>query len=200
PDNPPGAQSPRDPLCPAGLSAPPDAGAAQTQGAPPILDDTPAAELPDADVPASPGSPDVNVEAELKDGAVPAASGGRAWSLVNLALTCVAALLLVLSPARYFLAAIGRRGGEEDASPGGTEDPRAEAAGRAAARRARRGRALLAGILSTVVTILLFLLTEDMRLPMEWVNKYTVVYAAAVAAELFFALSAKRRPKARPAE
>ncbi|MDR2156531.1 MAG: hypothetical protein LBO81_01950, partial [Clostridiales Family XIII bacterium] len=60
PDNPPGAQSPPDPQSPAGQSARPDAGAAQSQGEPPILDDTPAAELQDADVPASPGSPDVN--------------------------------------------------------------------------------------------------------------------------------------------
>jgi tetratricopeptide (TPR) repeat protein len=144
----------------------------------PAEDGTPLSELPEQPIPESAGAPGSAVDAGRPDESAPVG----AWSLVNLLLAIVAALLMAWLLIRYAIAA--RRSGGP-----------AEAAGsrRAGRRRARKIAAWALGALCVAAVILLFILTEDIQRPMGMANSNTVFYIAAVAVEaLLLIFSAKK--------
>jgi hypothetical protein len=159
-----------------------------TAGGTPVIDDTPISELPDVDVPTTPSSPSPGADVEIDASPTPAsaASGNRAWALMNLVLTICAGLLMVGLLLRYIVA----RGRDEDEDDAAERDDERYLD----MRVARKGLAWLGGIVCVIAAVLLFIFTEDMRLPMEIVNKYTIYYVCAVILELvLFALSLKKR-------
>ncbi|MDR3072890.1 MAG: hypothetical protein LBU41_05290 [Clostridiales Family XIII bacterium] len=147
---------------------------------PPVVGDTPITELPSVAPPASSGTSggsDVTVDADPI--AKSAGSGRTAWALCNLLLTILAGLLMVGIIARYIIVHRKSRENEDDTA------------------RDRVRKALVAGLvglLATIAAVLLFILTENMKLPMEFVNLYTPLYVLLVLVEcLFLLFSTKKR-------
>jgi amino acid transporter len=110
---------------------------------------------------------------------------------MNLVLTITSGVLMVVLLARFIAAAV-RREDDEDEDEDTTFEDRTD---RYSNRRvARRGVSWFIGIIGLIGTILLFIFTEDMRLPMEIVNRYTIIYVCVVLIELILLfLSPKKR-------
>jgi hypothetical protein len=164
---------------------------AQNAATLPVIDDTPTDALPETATPGASGSggPDIEVEGS----SVPKAPGAgeRAWALCNLLFAGLAGLQMLWLIVRRIIA----KNREE-------EDAESQAGKKAYADRLRARRklaALLVGVVGTICLVALFLLTEDMRLPMEYVNKYTICYIAVNLIEFAVPLfSAKKHIKATP--
>jgi hypothetical protein len=181
---------------------PPPTGGSTTPGGttpgddtPPVIDDTPIVDLPGGDTPlgpGTPGGPDVIIDTED----TPPAPGPSAWALMNLILTIVSALFMLGLLGR-FIYAVARRGDddedeEEEALEEEDDDRHLER------RLVRKGIASLLAAIGLVVTVILFIFTENMRLPMEIINKYTIIYACVVIIQLILlALSFNKRRRRR---
>jgi hypothetical protein len=200
------------PATPQGTPAPVTAGTvAFAPGAGPVLDDTPTSEIPNAQVPTSPGrepTPDIDIEAEP----VPFGLGeaGQAWALSNLLLTFGSGVLMLLLLLRYLLALkLARRlvvaasgtsvsyhaagtTKSQSATPASWQEASPEAASPQQERRGTRamlkGTFFFVGVAAIIIAILLFILTEDMRLPMQWLDRYTIWHIVIVIAELIVLL------------
>jgi hypothetical protein len=160
-----------------------------------VIDDTPLDELPDAPTPTSPGAtsedgPDVIIEAEP----VPQAPGQAAsWAALNLVLTGVSGVLMVALMARFLLARdrtrevpgkgprtavpVRRWLADETAVPATAEE-------RIDAHARTKGMFWLIGICAIIVSVVIFILTEDMSLPMQWADTYTTWHALIVLVEV----------------
>jgi len=160
-----------------------------TAGTPPVLDDTPTANLPDTPQPGVPGEPNIDIDTTP----VPQAPGlgANAWALYNLLLTFLAALQLIWLIIRRILAK--NREEEHTSSSQATENAYIDM------RMKRKLAAALIGIVGTIAAVVLFLLTENMRLPMEYVNKYTICYILVNLVEFaFFLISIRKRAEEKP--
>lgn len=195
-DEPPPPQPP--PTDPSGSTTPVGAGGDDTTVV--VVDDTPLSELPDTPSPTTPrdasdNAPDVTIEAEP----VPQAPGAAsAWALLNLMLTVVSGVLMLALMVRFLLAR-GRRqqaSSSEVSGQGVTVERWTEDGSTVPVehreitdRHARlRGLFWLGGICTIVVSVLLFILTEDMRLPMQWVDIYTLWHVLIVLIEVVLLL------------
>jgi uncharacterized membrane protein len=154
-----------------------------------VIDDTLVSELPEPDVPASSGSPDVDIDAEPSPMAADS-GGGAAWALMNLLLTILAAVLMIWLLARYFIAVGHNKDRDRERADERNEDRSTDM------RVTSKAAAWIVGVFCSIVAILLFIFTEDMKLPMEIVNRYTIFYVCAVVIELLFLIfSVKKRPR-----
>jgi uncharacterized repeat protein (TIGR02543 family) len=151
--------------------------------APEVPDDSdaPSAELPNVGTPVAPEREDATVPASddsinVGDGNVPLASS--AWALANLILAIGAAVFMILLWIAYFT----RR--KEDADT-------------------NKRRQMVCRILSAVGAIaamVIFALTENMQLPMQMIDKYTIWMIAILAVQLAFMFAALIRPSKKKAE
>jgi hypothetical protein len=195
-------ETPSSPGTPTDPGTPPASGTGTGVSTVPVIDDTPISELPDSDSPTTPGSSVPDIEIDASPTPTTPASGARAWALANLVLTIVSGLLMAGLLVRWLFALLGREKDEDekDAQHAAVQHAIGQDAAnqneeRAKDRRtARRGVVWLGAIVCVVATVLLFIFTEDMRLPMEIINRYTIFYVLAVLIELvLFALSFKKR-------
>jgi hypothetical protein len=170
-------QSPTQPSAPATTTrsspqpAPPTAAPPPANRTPPNIGDTPNSELPDPSVPGGAGQPDAEMIAENPT-ALFTGSGAPAWALLNLILTIVTAIIMILYFASF--AGVRRKEEEGDAEYGNVGERGYEPVSKT---RKRRNGARLFGVVATVAAIVLFLLAEDMRLPVAWRDEWTPYHA-----------------------
>jgi hypothetical protein len=114
-------------------------------------------------------------QAETGDGKIPGNGGdeGPAWALYNLLLTILTAIFALIVLLRLVTAR----------------------AHTAKERMRREGISLIVGAVCTVLLIILFILTEDMRLPMIYIDKYTIWHLIGALVALLFLVNAVRRHK-----
>ncbi|MDR0519192.1 MAG: hypothetical protein LBG82_03975 [Clostridiales Family XIII bacterium] len=163
------------------------------------IGDTPVDEIPETDTPqTNPPTPDVEVDVtpppKQDEG-----SGGRAWALFNLLLTILAAIQMLWLVIRYTRSRDRERYEnelrEQEMREPGYYTGKSE---RYDWRVRRKNASWIVGLIGTVCLVILFILTEDMRLPMEYVNRYTICYVAVNIVVFIFAMftSGKREYEA----
>ena len=144
-------------------------------------DDLVVADVNDAATPAAaPAAPAASTA--IPDAATPLAGGNGAWALVNLICTILAGLGAIV--------AIFRRKEEEDD----------ENACRAEDEEDNRGKKMFAaktaGILTAIAAVITFILTEDMRLPMIMIDKWTLLMVIMLAVQIVAAVLNKKAAEA----
>ena len=146
-------------------------------------EETPQAE-PETESEAQPeDDPIVGGLEDLAEDETPLALGegsGRSWALLNLILTILTALASLLMLTFYF---VGKRREDEDEDSIRAEEEEE--------KLKRKGLVRLLSILPAAFAVITFILTEDMRNPMAFVDKWTLLmllYAVANAVLAFLAV------------
>ncbi len=147
----------------------------------PEIEVAPAVDIPEADVPFSPEAETPAVD--IQDEEVPFASGA-AWALVNLILTIATAILSVALLVGYF---INKKKDEEDDERAARDEDEEEK------QVKRKGLVRLASIIVAVAAVILFVLTEDMRLPMILVDRWTIWHIAIAVVQVVVAIVARKK-------
>ncbi len=98
------------------------------------------------------------------------------WALINLLCAIATALLSIIMIIRYF-----GRTKEEDEQVGDEVDVQ------------RKGKLRIASIIPAIGAIIAFILTEDMTLPMEMVDKWTILMVVILAIQVLVAIFANVR-------
>ena len=147
-------------------------------------------DLPPATTPTTPGTtPRPNTpgpssgigEPDSPQGStIPEPSGTSAWALLNLILSILGALLTVIALLRF---ALTRKKEEQE------ED------GRIVIKRRPHARWWVIILAATVLAFIVFIITEDMRLPMAWVDWWTIVHIIIFIIQLALFVLALRRVK-----
>jgi hypothetical protein len=130
----------------------------------------------DRDSAAAPPSDITDIETPLAQG--PGAGGASAWALFNLLCVAIGLLWSVALLANYFYRRSEREREDEDGAV------RAEAAGdeRPVTRRKRlAGRVIVAAI--GIASLIVFILTEDMTLPIGWIDRWSLLAVAFLIAQ-----------------
>ena len=142
-------------------------------------DDLTVADIGDNPTPTAPSAPST-----INDPATPLAGGGdAAWALVNLICTILTALGAIV--------AIFRRKEEEDED----EEQKAYKAQddeEADNRGKKMFAAKTAGVLSAIAAVITFILTEDMRLPMIMIDRWTLLMVIILAVQIVAAVLNKK--------
>jgi cell division protein FtsW (lipid II flippase) len=99
-----------------------------------------------------------------------APAGYAAWSLFNLIATILVFALFLIGLLRFYLARSERR---ED----GGESVRADEKGRVAQRRIAM---VILGLVTALVAVILFVLTQDLNNPMVLLDIWSIVFAVAL--------------------
>jgi hypothetical protein len=138
--------------------------------------------------------------ADLPDGDTPLAAGGGnpAWALLNLILTVIGVVLAILFLLLYFHKR-RREEDEEEAEERRRRIVEAEMYGEEYEEEPDTDKKRLVwrvvAILLAIVAIFLFILTEDMRLPMVFVDQWTIAHAIIMVVQIVCWLVASRRKK-----
>jgi len=122
------------------------------------------------------GTPKID---QLDDDTIPMIAGTGCWALLNLIAMILTALISLLLIIFIF---IGRRKTEEDEEGNTTEK-----------KIRKRWFLRLLGIIPAAAAIILFLLTEDMSMPMVYYDKWTIAMAFILFVELIVAIAAKKK-------
>lgn len=109
------------------------------------------------------------------------------WALLNLILMLLTILVALCDIIFYFVRPGSDR--EEERKGRVPEDERWQN------RFARRGLLRILAVIAAILSVILFFLTEDMRLPREWIDEYTIWMVILFAAALLFALLSHKREK-----
>ena len=119
--------------------------------------------------------------AEIEEEAIPQAApaGAGAWALVNLILAAAAALLSILTGIFHF---IGRENDDDDNNDSTDNSEELK----------RHGLIRILNILSGIAAVILFIRTEDMRLPMVLTDRWTVIMAVIFLANVLLAVLSKK--------
>ena len=115
--------------------------------------------------------------AEIADDVTPLAIGS--WALVNLILAAAAALLSILTGIFHF---IGREDDDDDNNDSTDNSEELK----------RHGMIRILNILSGIAAVILFIRTEDMRLPMVLTDRWTVIMAVIFLVNLVLAVLSKK--------
>lgn len=125
----------------------------------------------------------------LQDPVVPLAgllSNGEAWAWVNLALAIGTVLGSVLMLVGYFINRKANDDGGEDTAT--TADDQT-----ATTNRKNKGFARLFSIAPAVFSVVLFILTEDMSLPMVTLDSWTIPMVLIALVQVFVAITARKK-------
>ncbi len=126
--------------------------------------DTPETEVEEQDVPFAPAP-----EVEIEDTDVPFAGATPAWALVNLILTIITAITSAMLLISYFK-------NKDDEEWENDE-----------AKRKRKGGYRILSVIVMIVSIITFILTEDMTQPMILIDKWTLLMAVYAVIQLVVA-------------
>ena len=133
-----------------------------------------------------PAAPDAGPVEEIADGETPLAMGG-AWALVNLILT----VLTVLGSILLLIGYIGKKQKEREDENGNVI---LNAEGEAETDDIKKkGGWRLASIIPAVAAVIAFILTENMRLPMVLVDKWTLLMVIIALVQLLVAYFSKKK-------
>ena len=100
-----------------------------------------------------------------------------AWALLNLILTIITGLVMIW----LFISYLFKKKDEDEDDPDKDENVKKHFGIR------------LISIIATVVAIIVFILTEDMTLPMQWTDKWTIWMAVILLAQLIIAGFSKKK-------
>jgi hypothetical protein len=114
---------------------------------------------------------------------------GAHWALLNLLLTIATALISLALLITY---AFKRKDEEDDDEQAVEEKEEVEAEDEKVKKHLA---ARILGVAVAVIAIVVFILTEDMRLPMWWVDKWTILMVVIFIAQLIVAIVAKKNYK-----
>ena len=133
-----------------------------------------------------PAAPDAGPVEEIADEETPLAMGG-AWALVNLILT----VLTVLGSILLLIGYIGKKQKEHEDENGNVI---LNAEGEAETDNIKKkGGWRLASIIPAVAAVIAFILTENMRLPMVLVDKWTLLMVIIALVQLLVAYFSKKK-------
>lgn len=121
-------------------------------------------------------NPTPKAPATTIDDPKPPLTANAYWALINLLCAIATALLSIIMIIRYF-----GRTKEEDEQVGDEVDVQ------------RKGKLRIASIIPAIGAIIAFILTEDMTLPMEMVDKWTVMMVVILAIQVLVAIFANVR-------
>ncbi len=142
-------------------------------------------DLPDADIPLAAAAEDVTLD--IGDTEVPLADFGGSWSLVDLLLTVVTGLMSISLLIGYFVNKKAKEEDEENAHAQRSEDEDNT-------RLKRKGGFRLFSIIPMIGAIVLFILTQDLTLPMTLFDNWTIFFAIVTLIQvLTMILSRKKR-------
>ncbi len=186
--------APPAPVDPA-VAAPP-APAALAAAVPAPAAEAPAVNLPNNETPLA--APPANNTTNLEDSPTPLA-GLASWALVNLLLAIATVLFAVVLIAGYFM---GRRKNEENKAEAEDQQnvPNEQNEQNEPYKQnelRRKGLPRLISILVAAASVLLFLLTEDMRNPMVLLDQWTLWMAIIALVQVGVAVVAKKTNKKR---
>ena len=125
---------------------------------------------------------------QIDDEATPAAAGDGAWALINLILAIVTVLLSLILLITYF----GKRKEEREDEDGNIvydEDGNAEIE----AEYKKRGGWRLASLIPAIVSVVAFILTEDMSLPMHMIDRWTLLMLIITIIQIIIAVLSKKK-------
>ncbi len=166
---------------------------------PPVDPPEPVVEIPETDIPeGDEPETDEPAEVEIEETVVPqAAIGDAAWALVNLLLTIATAIISIVLLIRYFGKKDKNKEDEEDenmqnASTDDSEEDEKEIK--------RKGIARLLSVPVAILAIVVFILTEDMRLPMILVDRWTLTMAIIFGIQVIVALVARKKKEEKDEE
>ncbi len=122
----------------------------------------------------------------IEDGIVPMGgmSSNAAWALLNLILAAATAVVMAVLLVGYFK----NKKEEEEEEFGGQVAAQTPESAEEEAKLKRKGLARLFSVIPAVVAVVVFILTEDMRLPMQFVDKWTWVMALIALAQTIVAV------------
>ncbi len=149
---------------------------------PPTLPDPPTFEIPDTEPPTA---------ATIEETELPLAPGSPAWALLNLILTLATAFISVVLLVNYF----GKKKQEEE-NRNNTENAQATQNQNIEQEKEevkRKGLLRLASLIPAIVAVIVFILTEDMTLPMTIVDEWTWLMALIAFAQVVVASSSKKQ-------
>ncbi|MGI6121870.1 MAG: MBG domain-containing protein, partial [Saccharofermentanales bacterium] len=118
-------------------------------------------------------------------------AGGKSWALLNLLLTILTGIIMLVLWIGYFTSKKREDEDEEKAtveSETGDEDEDKDSL-------KRKGILRLLSLIPFVVAVIVFILTEDMRNPMVFVDRWTILMAAIALVQAVLALFCKKSYK-----
>ncbi len=143
-------------------------------------------ELPEAFVPLAAALQDTSID--IGDAEIPLAGFGASWALLNLLLTVATALGSAALLIGYF---VRKKNEEEQASE--REETRNNEEDETPARLKRKGLARLLSIPVGVVSIIVFILTEDMTLPMTLMDEWTLLMFLIFAVQMVLTILSRKK-------
>ena len=132
----------------------------------------------DAETPMTASADTAAMTTTLDEPAAPAAAPSGAWALINLIATVLTAIISILLIGLWF---INRKDEEEENGEESTEE-----------KTHRKPVLRILGIIPAIVAVIVFILTEDLSLPMQMIDKYTVLMILFLAVEAAIAILAKK--------
>ena len=155
---------------------------------PPLAEDPPDEEEPAVIEPVEPpldAVPEPPEEKVIEDEPQPKSDFG-AWALLNLILTIVTGLIMIALIITYFFKR-KKEDEEEGLETAEGEDEDEE-------KKVKRHLGLrLITVAATIIAIILFVLTEDMSLPMGWLDQWTIWHVIIVAATVILAIFSRKK-------
>ncbi len=130
--------------------------------------------LVDTELPSANGAD--TQEASINETELPLATGNGAWALLNLILTIVTAFISIALVIGYFA------GKQNDSEEENSDDIQIK----------RKGFARFASIAVAIISIVVFLLTQDMRLKMVIVDSWTIVMVVITFVQVIISFLAKK--------
>ena len=157
-----------------------------------MLDDVPVSEvpIPEEGAPAASGSPDgsdgapVEVDADLAP-ADQGDDGPKTWSFLNLIFTILVGVQMLLLGMRWIAARSSEKALYDHRPDPNRQTTESEENKNRIAHSKRKLATSLFALAGTVALIVLFAISENLSMPMELINRYTVCYVlinAAIAA------------------
>ena len=128
-------------------------------------------------------------QATIEDKAAPKAAPEGYWALINLLCAIATCLISVLLLVFYFI----KRKADEDEQEenSNSRDAFMNDDQEEAKRHNKLGMRLL-GLIPAIGSVIAFILTEDMSLPMKWVDKWTLMMVIILAIEAALAIFSKK--------
>ncbi len=138
-------------------------------------------ELPDAVVPLAAALENASIE--IGDTVVPLANFGESWALLNLLLTVATALGSLALLVGYF---VRKKRDEADSE----EDENQE---EEPARLKRKGLARLLSVPVALIAVIVFVLTEDMTLPMTIMDEWTLLMLLIFVGQMLLCIASRKK-------
>jgi uncharacterized repeat protein (TIGR02543 family) len=135
------------------------------------------------------GNPEI-VDIEDEATALASGAGGAAWALINLIAAILTAVICIL-----LLISLLKRKKDEDEEEEETESKKASEEDEDEKRKKQRVLVKVLGIIPAVASVIAFILTENMKNPMRWVDRWTILMIILLVIEILMACFSSKKEK-----